>query len=70
VDGHRLAANLAGLERGDRLRLLTDALNELVYMECLALRRELGAAESAELIRRVQDVTQRVQTLIGRFEHG
>jgi hypothetical protein len=70
VDGHRLAANLAGLERGDRLRLLTDALNELVYMECLALRRELGTADSAELIRRVQDVTQRVQILIGRYDHG
>ena len=70
VDGRRLAANLAGLERGDRLGLLTDALNELVYMECLALRRDLGAADSAELIRRVQDVMQRIQTLIGRHDHG
>lgn len=70
VDGGRLAANLAGLEPRDRLRLLTAALNELVFMECLVLRRELGAADSAGLIRRVQDVAQRVQTLIGRDDHG
>jgi hypothetical protein len=70
LDGGRLAANLAGLAPRDRLRLLAAALNELVFMECLVLRRELGAADSAGLIRRVQDVAQRVQTLIGRDDHG
>ncbi|MHB8708793.1 MAG: DUF4388 domain-containing protein [Desulfuromonadales bacterium] len=70
VDGGRILANLAGLEEGDKMRLLTDALSELVYMECIAARRELGAADSAELIKRVQEVSQRVQTLIGRRDHG
>jgi hypothetical protein len=70
VDGGRILANLAGLEEGDKIRLLTDALSELVYMECIAARRELGAVDSAELIKRVQDVSQRVQTLIGRRDHG
>jgi hypothetical protein len=70
VDGGRVLANLAGLEEGDKMRLLTDALSELVYMECIAARRELGAADSAELIKRVQEVSQRVQTLIGRRDNG
>lgn len=69
VDGGRILANLAGLEEGDKLRLLTDALSELVYMECIAARRELGAADSSDLIKRVQDVSQRVQTLIGRRDN-
>ena len=68
VDGGRILANLAGLEEGDKLRLLSEALSELVYMECIAARRELGATESAELIKRVQDVSQRVQTLIGKHD--
>ena len=70
VDGGRILANLAGLEEGDKMRLLTDSLSELVYMECIAARRELGAADSAELIKRVQDVSQRVQTLIVRRDNG
>jgi len=70
VDGGRILANLAGLEEGDKIRLLTDALSELVYMECIAARRELGAVDSAELIKRVQEVSQRVQKLIGRRDHG
>jgi hypothetical protein len=65
VDGGRVLANLAGLEEGDKLRLLSDSLSELIYMECIAARRELGAADSAELIKRVQEVSQRVQDLIG-----
>jgi hypothetical protein len=65
VDGGRVLANLAGLEEGDKLRLLSDSLSELIYMECIAARRELGASDSAELIKRVQEVSQRVQDLIG-----
>lgn len=68
VDGGRILANLAGLEEGDKLRLLADSLSELIYMECIAARRELGATDSAELIKRVQDVSTRVQALIGRSD--
>jgi hypothetical protein len=68
VSGGRILANLAGLEEGDKKKLLADGLSELVYMECHAARRELGAAESAELIQRVQEVSRRVKTLIGRTE--
>ena len=65
VDGGRVLANLSGLEEGDKLRLLSESLSELIYMECIAARRELGAADSAELIKRVQEVSKRVQDLIG-----
>jgi hypothetical protein len=68
IDGGRVLANLAGLEEGDKLRLLSEALSELVYMECIAARRDLGAADSAELIKRVQDVSQRVRALIGNSD--
>lgn len=70
VDGGRVLANLAGLEEGDKLRLLSDALSELVYMECIAARRELGAADSAALIKRVQEVSQRIQDLIGTRDNA
>lgn len=70
VDGGRILANLAGLEEGDKLRLLSESLSELVYMECIAARRELGATDSAELIKRVQDVSRRVQDLIGKCDDG
>lgn len=68
VDGARILANLAGLEEGDKEKLLSEALGELIYMECGVARRELGTAESAELIQRVQEVSRRVKTLIGRKE--
>ncbi len=66
VDGGRILANLAGLAQEDQQKLLADALSEVVYMECMAARRELGAVESAGLIHRVQEVTHRVRNLIGR----
>jgi len=66
VDGGRMLANLAGLEEGDKLRLLAESLSELIYMECIAARRELGAADSGDLIKRVQEVSTRVQALIGK----
>jgi hypothetical protein len=37
-------------------------------MECHVARRELGAAGSADLLQRVQEVTRRVKALSGRSE--
>ncbi len=68
VDGGRILANLAGLEEGDKQRLLAEALSELIYMACGVARRELPEAESGELIQRVREVTQRVKSFIGRKE--
>ncbi len=66
VDGGRILGNLAGLEEGDKKKLLAEALSELIFAECAAARRELGVEASAELTQRVQDVTRRVKNLIGR----
>ncbi len=66
IDGARVIANLAGLEEGDKERLLSEALGELLFMECGVARRELPEAESTELVRRVQEVGRRVKNMIGR----
>ncbi len=66
-DAEKEALNtVAGLEEGDKLRLLSESLSELIYMECIAARRALGAADSADLITRVQEVALRVQDLFGQ----
>ncbi len=68
LDGSRILANLAGLEETDRLRLLAEALNELIYMGCMAARRDLKDDEALELTRRVQEVGGRIKNLVGRKE--
>ncbi|MFO7982845.1 MAG: DUF4388 domain-containing protein [Desulfuromonadales bacterium] len=66
LDIGRILANLEGLAEGDKEKLLADTFNEIIYMECMAARRDLGATESAELVQRVQEVAQRVMNLVGR----
>ncbi|NOY14406.1 MAG: DUF4388 domain-containing protein [Deltaproteobacteria bacterium] len=66
IDGHRIVANLSGLEEGDKQRLLADSLCELVYMQTMAVRRELDAEQARPLIARVQEITTRVRDLVGR----
>lgn len=68
LDGHRVVQNLAGLEEGDKMKLLADALGELVYMESMAVRRELEASQAQPLIARVQEISNRVKALVGRSE--
>jgi hypothetical protein len=66
LDGHRVVANLAGLEEGDRTKLLADSLCELVFMETMRVRQELEAEQARPLIARVQEITTRVRDLVGR----
>ena len=66
VDGGRILANLAGLEERDKKKLLAEALTELVYMECHAARRDLGSAESGELLQRVQEIPRRIKNILER----
>lgn len=60
----KIVRNLGGLELGEQKKLMIEALNELVYMECTVARRALGAPGSAELIRRVQEITERAKRLV------
>jgi hypothetical protein len=66
LDGGKIVRNLDGLEEGDKLKLLADALNEVLFMECDVARRELGSAEASELVQRIQQISQRVKELIGK----
>ena len=68
LDGQRIAANMAGLEEGDKEKLLADSLCELVYMEAMTVRRELDADQARPLIGRVQEITARVRNLVERTE--
>ncbi len=66
LDGRRIAANLQGLAEADQKKLLVASLTELIFMETIAARRDLGTAESAELIQRVQEVSRRAKEIAGR----
>lgn len=68
VEGARVVANLAGLPVDDQKKLLVDALNELIFMECLVARRELAAPESADLVGRILQITKRLKEFVGREE--
>jgi hypothetical protein len=68
LDGNRVVANLEGLEEGDKKKLLADALGELVFMESMAARRDLDPPQAQPLVARVQEITSRVKSLIGRHE--
>jgi hypothetical protein len=66
LDGGKIVRNLDGLEEGDKLKLLSDALNEVLFMECEVARKELGSADASELIQRIQQISQRVKELIAK----
>ncbi|PLY03508.1 MAG: hypothetical protein C0624_06810 [Desulfuromonas sp.] len=66
VDGGHIIANLEGLEEGDKEKLLAEGLCELIYMECQAARRELGADKAAELVQAGQDVSDTLMNRAGR----
>jgi len=66
IEGGRILENLADMEPAERVRLLADALNELLHMECMAARRDLGPQRSEEMIARVQKISRRVKDLLGR----
>jgi len=66
LSGRSILANLEGLEEGDKMKLMADSLNELLYMECITARKELGTVGSSELIQRVQKIANRIKELVGR----
>lgn len=68
MDGGRIMANLAGLPADDQKKLLIDAMNELIFMECLIIRRELDSSASTELVGRILQITKRLKELAGRKE--
>ncbi|WP_305045541.1 DUF4388 domain-containing protein [Geoalkalibacter sp.] len=66
LEAQRILANLAGLEEGDKKRLLADALGELLYMQCHLARQLLGKDQAAALIAEVKQATGKVKDILGR----
>ena len=66
LDGGKIVKNLDVLEEGDKLKLLADALNEVLFMECGVARRELGSADASDLVQRIQKISQRVKEFIAK----
>lgn len=64
--GSRIRANLSGIDGPGQMRLLADAMNELLFMECLIARRDLGVERSAPLVERVQEISRRVKEILER----
>ncbi|PLX81233.1 MAG: hypothetical protein C0616_05525 [Desulfuromonas sp.] len=68
--GGRIRENLSGLDASDQLRLLADAMNELLYMECLTARRDLGVERSTPLVERVQGISRRVKLILEKNDEA
>ncbi len=68
LDGHRIVANLSGLEEGDKKKLLTDSLCEVAFTATMALRRDLDAEQARPLIARVQKLTTKIREMTGGNE--
>ncbi len=66
LDGTKIQANLQGLTEKDQRGLLADALNELLYMECMTAQQILGAEQAQGFILRIQEITRRIREIIGR----
>jgi hypothetical protein len=61
-----LARQVAVAPVDEQQHLLVDAMNELIYTACVVAKRELSDVEGAEVVRRVQEINQRVRELVER----
>jgi len=66
LDGGKIVKNLDVLEEGDKLKLLADALNEVLFMECAVACKELGSTDANELVQRIQQISKRVKEFISK----
>jgi len=57
LDADQLALNMSHLPEAERVGLLVDALNELLYAELLAVKRTLGAEHEAAVIKALQTLS-------------
>lgn len=63
VDGNQLAVNLATYPADDQRALLAETLSELVFMACMAARRDLGDSDSLRLVQQAQEIAIRINQL-------
>jgi hypothetical protein len=63
IDSRQIAANLASYPAGEQRALLAETLSELVFMACMAARRDLGDSDSLRLVQQAQEIAIRINQL-------
>ena len=63
IDGSQIAVNLAGYPGDEQRALLAEAMSELIFMACMAARRDFGDSDSLALVQQAQEIAMRIQQL-------
>lgn len=63
IDGSRIAVNLAIYPADEQRALLAETLSELIFMACMAARRDLGDSDSLRLVQQAQEIAIRINQL-------
>lgn len=63
IDPSQIAVNLAPYPADEQRALLAETLSELVFMACLAARRDLGDSDSLRLVQQAQEIALRINQL-------
>jgi hypothetical protein len=63
IDGGRIISNLAGYPAAEQRALLAETMSELIFMACMAARRDLGERESSRLVQQAQEIAVRITQL-------
>ena len=63
IDGSQIAGNLANYPADEQRALLAETLSELVFMACMAARRDLGDSDSLRLVQQAQEIASRLNQL-------
>ena len=63
IDGSQIAGNLANYPADEQRALLAETLSELVFMACMAARRDLGDQNSLRLVQQAQEIAIRINQL-------
>ena len=63
IDGSQITANLANYPVDEQRALLAETLSELVFMACMAARRDLGDSDSLRLVQQAQEIAIRINQI-------
>lgn len=63
IDASQIAANLANYPVDEQRALLAETLSELVFMACIAARRDLGDSDSQRMVQQAQEIAIRINQL-------
>ena len=63
IDGSRITANLANYPVDEQRALLAETLSELVFMACMAARRDLDDSDSLRLVQQAQEIAIRINQI-------